>query len=97
MRGKHDCNRAAYRQCVVALKPSSKPVSASRNAPVHTLATREALTPNFLAAAMFSGVCIGSISPPTKTTVSNVRLPIGFVSIERAVLPGTGPPDSEIT
>lgn len=97
VRGKRDCNRAAYRQCVVALKPSSKPVSASRNASVHTLATREAVAPNFLAAAMFSDVCIGSMSPPTKTTVSNVRLPTGFVSIERPVLPGTGPPDCEIT
>lgn len=97
VRGKRACNSAAYRQCVAALKPSSKPVSASRNAPVQTLATRDALAANFLAAAIFSGVCIGSIVPPTNTTVSNVRLAAGFVSIDRPVLPCTGPPDCEMT
>ena len=61
------------------------------------LATREALAPNFLAAAIFSGDCIGAISPPTKMTVSNVRLPIGLVSTGRPALPGTGPPACEMT
>lgn len=37
------------------------------------------------------------VSPPTKTTVSNMRLPTGLVSIERTVLPRTGPPDCEMT
>ena len=61
------------RQCVVARRPSSTPAAASRNAPVHTDATRRlrargALRPS--ATSVASRAASSAPSPPTTTSVS---------------------------
>ena len=58
MFGYSAASRAQARQCVTAWRLSSKPASASRNAPVHTEQTRRACRASFRTALICDGAAL---------------------------------------
>src|SRR5215218_284775 len=73
-------NRSRHFQCVVALRPSSNPASASRIVPLHTDATRRAEAPAVATQSTRarSDRALDTPSPPATT---NVSIPRGSVVV----------------
>ncbi|CAM5392326.1 hypothetical protein SGRIM128S_09430 [Streptomyces griseomycini] len=70
--GQRRASAAVCCQCVVARLPSSSPAAPRTKAPVHTEATRPALSASAFAAVLRPGStgAPGRASPPTTTSVS---------------------------
>jgi hypothetical protein len=81
--GCRSASEAQYCQCVVALRPSSRPASASRNAPVQTDMSRAGAAPCRRSQATTAGCGERVPWPPGTTRVSAVASQSGSSGVRR--------------
>ncbi|MOA36175.1 hypothetical protein D3C78_1576840 [compost metagenome] len=86
-------------QCVTTRRPSSQPLAASRNAPVHTDATRRERRPCSLTQATSAGFFAASYTPqpPAINSVSLPSLGSGSANSANPAEDITAPPPTAMT